>query len=313
MVEAYDRAIAALPHEEFFMKVRTLLLFVGVLCAVVAGAEPFSGKVTEVLAPDLLKVERDGAPYEVRLYGADAPEAGQPFSAEALAFAKEKALGQVVTVEGVATDTLGKVVGSVKLADGSDLATLLIAGGFAWWDEKNAPEAKALQAANAKALLAKGGLFKEGAPLAPWDFRKSHGADAYAYTLKPVEKKEEEKKPVELKLKGDMKESASTALALPPGINVPKDAMAMIDRHKPRIAMDASGKPMGITADDIASVPEVAALGFQNGDIATAVNGIPIRSELDAYGAAMQLMGKKDFTISVDRGGSKVDIPVHID
>lgn len=292
------------------------------LWATTGTADSFTGKVTAVPAADLLTVDRGGAPYEVRLYGADAPEAGQPFADDALALVRSKALGQEVVVDGQATDTIGKIVGTVKLPDGTDLAASLISQGLAWWDEKNAPEAKALQGANAKALIGKSGLFKDAAALTPWDFRKSHGGEKYEYNRKPVEEKAE-KAPVVLKLKGDMTEGKETAdlgaggtlpggLALPPGVKIPQEAMGLVEKHKPRIAMDPSGKPMGLTADSISQIPFAGMFGFQDGDVFTGVNGMPIRSEVDVMGAVANLQGKKDFTISVNRGGKTIDVPIHV-
>jgi len=285
---------------------------VAMLLATATHAEPFPAKVTEVLAADLLKVEREGAPYEVRIYGADAPEPGQPFAAEALAFTKTKAMGQAVTVNGMATDSLGKIVGTVTLADGTDLGAALVGGGFAWWDEKNAPEAKALKGANAKALIGKAGLFSDPASLTPWDFRKSHGGEAYEYASKPEEKKVEAKAPVELKLKGDMKEGTETAALAIPGVEIPSDINGLISKHKPRIATGADGKPQGITADDIANIPYAAALGLQNGDIITGINGMNIRSEMDVLSAIPKLKGEKNFRVKINRGGQDIDVPVNI-
>lgn len=282
----------------------------GACLAGFAHAEAFTGKVVDVVRPDYVKIDN----FEVRVYGADAPEPGQPFADESLAFAKSKLLGQTVTADGVATDSLGKIVAKITLADGGDYAALLVAGGYAWWDEKNAPEAKALQGANAKALLGKAGLFKDAAALTPWDYRKSHGAEAYSYSTKPAEEKVDPKAPKVLKLKGDMTESApkEESAQLPAGITVPKEYQGLVDKHKPRFATDASGNPIGVTADNIADNPIAAALGFQNGDIATGVNGMPVRSMADIMGAVGKLNGAKNVTVTVNRGGKNVDIPINI-
>lgn len=295
------------------MRAQSTTFSIALLLTLSAHADPFPAKVSDVLAADLIRVERDGAPYDVRIYGADAPETGQPFAAEALAFTKAKALGQAVTVNGMATDNLGKIVGTVTLADGSDLGAALVAGGFAWWDEKNAPEAKALKGANAKALIAKAGLFQDPASLAPWDFRKSHGGEAFEYASKPEEKKVETKEPIEFKLKGDMKEGAPSEPALAiPGVEIPSDINSLIAKHKPRVATGADGKPQGITADDIANIPYAAALGLQNGDIITGVNGMNIRSEFDVLSAIPKLKGEKNFRVKINRGGQDIDIPVNL-
>lgn len=276
----------------------------------------FEGKVTEVLAADLLKIERDGAPYEVRLYGADAPEPGQPFSAEAVTFVKEKTAGQVVKAEGMAVDSLGKMVATVALPDGTDLGLALVSAGLAWWDEPNAPEAKDLKSATVKALTGKKGLFEEAAALAPWDYRKSNGGAEYTYSVKPVEEKPKvAEAPIELKAKGDMTESSSSnALIgqLPDGIKIPEQYQAMVAKHNPRIATDANGNPVGLTADGLGENPISAMLGFQNGDVITGVNGMPLRSMADIENAVSSLKGTKNVKISVTRGGKSIDVPIPI-
>lgn len=291
-------------------------LALGLLAGTGAFGAPFAGKVVSVEAADLLTVERDGAPYPVRLYGADAPEPGQPFAAESLAFVKERALGQEVKVETLATDSGGKMVGSVALPDGTDLATALVTGGMAWWDEPNAQEAKALKGATAKALVGKTGLFKEPGALAPWDYRKSHGGELYTYSLKPVEVKEEAPKgPIEIKAKGDMTESAPATdlvAALPPSLKIPEQYAGMVKQFNPRFATDANGNVRGVTADGLGMLGGMFGVGIQDGDVITGINGMPIRNASDIEALVSGLNGVKDVKVSVDRGGKVVEVPIPI-
>lgn len=284
--------------------------------AVSAQGGGFEGKVVEVVAADLLKIEREGAPYEVRIYGVDAPEPGQAFSAEAAKFVKEKTAGQVVKAEGLAVDSLGKMVASVTLPDGTDLGLALASAGLAWWDEVNAPEAKVLKGATVKALVGKLGLFTEAAALAPWDYRKSNGGTAYTYSVKPAEEKPKAVEgPVELKAKGDMTEgSTSNDLVnqLPSGFEIPEQYKGMVAKHNPRIATDANGNAVGLTADGLGENPLSAMLGFQNGDVITGVNGMPLRSMADIENAVSSLKGTKNVKISVTRGGKSIDVPIPI-
>jgi len=296
---------------------RRLLLLPCALLALAlpaTAADSFSATVLEVPQPDLFLLQRDKEePLRLRLYAADAPEPGQAEADAATAFVKSLLKDATVQVEVLTKDDLGVDVGTVTLADGRSLAVLLVESGLAWWDEPNAPEAREVKSANVKAMTNQQGLWK--APgLAPWDFRRSHGGEKYTYSVKAAAPAPAEPEKVVLKAKGDMTESApsASAMSLPGGIEVPAEVAPLIEKHKPRIATDEAGNPIGLTADDIGNIPFAGMLGFQNGDIFTAVDGMSIRSEADVLGLVSQLKGKKKFNITVRRGGRPVDIPINI-
>jgi endonuclease YncB( thermonuclease family) len=188
---------------------RHLFMFLCSVAAtmVTASSESFSAKVTAVNEGDVLTILRDGAaaPEELRLYGVDCPEPGQPMNDEARKFTSEKALNQTVSVEVIAKDNEGKAVAIVTLDGDVRLHQALLAAGLAWWDSENTPEDRELRRQSAAAITTTAGLWKDPAPLSPWDYRRSHNLPSIKYSLKnedpkPAEKHEE--KPKVLSAKG---------------------------------------------------------------------------------------------------------------
>jgi endonuclease YncB( thermonuclease family) len=135
--------------------------------------EEVSGKVTEVVDGDTVRVETPAGIKEFKLYGVDCPEKGQPQYDEACKFVSTLLVGKDVkcnVVEGGGA--------YVTLSDDTDVNTRIVAEGYAWWNKKEAAGDRGLRTANAEALKGKKGLWKDPAPLAPWDYRASNPADA---------------------------------------------------------------------------------------------------------------------------------------
>lgn len=285
------------------------------IVAGLAGATAFAAEsvtVAGVLEGDLLLVKRAGAMEEVRLYGIDCPEKGQPEAEAALDLAKRTVLNQDVTLEERARDKQGKPVVDIILADERNLGAVLLEAGLAWWDTNNTPDLPKFKSLNAKAIGGETGIFKEAAPLAPWDYRKSHNLPPVEYNLAPVaevpEKKEE---PMTLAAKGTGLYEEKTVDAGAIEFKGDVDYMGLVPKHKPRIATDESGNPIGLTADDISGIPYAQQLGFQNGDIISSVNGNPITNLAGLMPLAEQLKGSKKINVTVMRNGQPV--PINID
>src|SRR5262249_61586917 len=105
---------------------------VGVVGAFTIAA--FEATVIGIAEGDTLTVLReDQTPVRVRLHGIDAPENGQPFWAQAKAFASDLADGKVVRVEPTDFDRDRHVVAHVILPDGRHLNRELVRAGLAWW------------------------------------------------------------------------------------------------------------------------------------------------------------------------------------
>lgn len=146
---------------------------------------PFYGKVTRVLDGDTLRVTPDGNfTRRVRLARVDAPEAGQPYGAEAMKRLKQLVEGQTVYVEWEKKDANGHLLGIVHLPNarfadeppstpGRDVVVnlLMVAEGFAWHvaSQGNAP---AYSAAQAEARKARRGLWANPNPISPILWRR---------------------------------------------------------------------------------------------------------------------------------------------
>jgi len=281
-------------------------------------AESFTGTVATMTSADKYQVLKEGTPVDVRLYGADAPEPGQPMAEEAKAAAVAAIAGNPVRVDVLTKDNLGVAV-AVVVAGEIGLSHLLVGEGLAWYDDQNAPGDKSLKKLNAQAIAEGKGIWKEAAPLAPWDFRRSHGGEQFKYSVKPEEAPvpakpaEPEKEEVKsISAKGDQVYTSN--YTLPAGTKMPEglNEADLILRHQPSIATDASGKPLGFTAKDISQIPFAKQLGFQDGDIITSVNGIQTTDINQIMMMAPQFKDVKQFNVTILRGGKPVTQNIRI-
>lgn len=142
--------------------------------------DSFSGKVVGVSDGDTIRVMRDGKEVRVRLWGIDSPEGGQPFSIAAKKRMSDLVFGKSVTVDIRDTDRYGRSVGRVFLDRPTggkvlrtDINTVMVMDGYAWWFERYAPMDKNLKAAQEDASRAKRGLWSEAGAVAPWEWRKT--------------------------------------------------------------------------------------------------------------------------------------------
>lgn len=142
-----------------------------------------SGMVVDLPDSDVLLLRtEDKSLHRIRLNGIDAPELKQDFGetsrTELASLVKEKSVRVVTHSE----DRSGQIIGDVylKISDSAEETFLnahLVTQGLAWHFVRYAPDNKALADAEKSAREAKAGLWKEGTPLAPWDWRRQQ-ADA---------------------------------------------------------------------------------------------------------------------------------------
>lgn len=274
-------------------------------------------EVAAVPAPDKLTVTIDGEKQDIRLYGVDCPEPGQPFHEEALAYVTEKALEKTVTVEVLTTDNLGIPVARVILPGYVNLNNTLLSKGLGWWDQPNAPEDGVLKRDSAKALIEETGLWSEATPLAPWDYRKSHEGEEYTYSVAPkVEEApmaatEEETPTLSASGKGRYVEKENAYSAKDLNIDPASlDINSLIGKHQPRIATGPDGQPLGLTASAINEIPGAAQLGFQDGDVITGLNGDNINNLGQVYGLIEKNRNAKQFQVNILRNGRPITINI---
>ncbi len=288
-----------------------LALVVCLLFALSTPAESFRGVIrAEGTQGDLVTVSREGKPLTIRLYGVACPVAGQPMADAATSRVLEAAMESTVSIELVGQDKAGTPVAQVTLPDGTSLNEDLVRQGLAWWDAPNTPEARTIQKAATEAISAGRGLWSTPAPLAPWDYRASNGLEPVRYQKadtapeKPATPAPAAEVPT-LQAKGDGN----------PDDYFPEDPaehIALMLKHQPRIIYDKAGKAVGLTADDIASVPGAGRVGLKNGDIVRSVNGIALTDEAQVLGLVTQLQGVKQLDLAVQRNGAitKITIPL---
>jgi len=293
--------------------------------------------VTAVVEGDLLLVTDAGSSERVRLYGIDCPERGQPKAEDAAKFVSDRVQAKTVDIERVTEDTDGKPVVVVRYGDERNLAHELLTAGLAWWDQNNAPKATELQGLNAKAIIGERGIWSEAVPLAPWDYRLSHGLPAieYAEDAPPTasaEAQETVERPRVLKLKGDGEFTDGGYEGLgqresnrPPPTAAPLSALGvsgdtniaglgnvndLMTRHNPRFVTGNNGQVIGFTADDITSLPYVSQFGVREGDIISNVNGRPVRDITDILAMVTEFQDQKNFEVGIVRNGQRITIPV---
>lgn len=138
--------------------------------AVAAEPQTFTGKAVSVHDGDTLHV-LDGANVEhtIRLEGIDAPERKQAFGTVARDRLAEITKGKAVTVRGGKRDKYGRTVARLEV-EGRDVCERLVREGLAWHYTRYSDDG-ALAEAEIDARRRRRGLWADGKPVAPWDWR----------------------------------------------------------------------------------------------------------------------------------------------
>jgi endonuclease YncB( thermonuclease family) len=128
------------------------------------------GKTVGVTDGDTISVlDAEKRQHKVRLEGIDAPESAQPFGTQAKKALSEKVFGKEITVKETGKDKYGRTLGHVYVSK-QHVNRELIEEGFAWhYKEYNRDPNFA--AAENEARAAKRGLWRDGVPTPPWDYR----------------------------------------------------------------------------------------------------------------------------------------------
>jgi micrococcal nuclease len=150
--------------------------------AVVASGPAWEpGRVTRIIDGDTYELLVGGALVRLRLLGADAPEASQPFGHQATDSVRAMLQGRLVSLQRRGTDLYGRTLGAVQVPVASRwpapaavaLDSVLVVRGWAWaFDPDHAQAARAGQ--QLAAQQAGRGLWKCGTewPVAPKVWRR---------------------------------------------------------------------------------------------------------------------------------------------
>jgi endonuclease YncB( thermonuclease family) len=119
--------------------------------------------------------------HRIRLAGIDAPERGQPFGSRSREYLAKWIHRQDVVVDWHKRDRYGRIIGIV-IAFGHDIGLEQVRGGMAWWyrayaHEQTAEDRLLYELAEDEARAAKRGLWSEGDPIPPWDWRRTRGRE----------------------------------------------------------------------------------------------------------------------------------------
>ncbi|NNM20881.1 MAG: nuclease [Gammaproteobacteria bacterium] len=141
-----------------------------------AGAPVFEARTGIVYDGDSFLVKRGRNEIEIRLYGIDAPEKAQPWSAEARKALDKLIGGRMLRIDPVETDRYDRIVARVYRADDDLYVNAeMIRQGHAWVYRRYTDERKLL-ASEKLARRDDAGLW--GLPgqqrQAPWDWRAEH-------------------------------------------------------------------------------------------------------------------------------------------
>lgn len=155
---------------------KQLSLFFAALIAFATHAETLTGVVTDIADGDTLTIlDSSKRQIKIRLAGIDAPEKGQAFGNRSKDNLVNLVFNKIVMVEAEKQDRYGRTVGKVFHSE-KDINLLQIRAGLAWWYEKYRKEQtpadqRLYQDAEQQARAQKVGLWRDPAPVAPWDFR----------------------------------------------------------------------------------------------------------------------------------------------
>lgn len=175
-----SQALSALRH------LARCLVATGVLASAAAWCQGIEGTVVEVSTGDTLTIiDGSRVRHKIRLAGIDAPESRQPFGPESRKGLAGLVLGRQVGIERRKDDIYGRVVARVLVQPpdcaacprNRDVALAQLEAGLAWWfrderREQSLEEQGYYEYAEFDARARRIGLWRDAAPIPPWDWRK---------------------------------------------------------------------------------------------------------------------------------------------
>ena len=170
-------------------QMRCLTFLFTLLFGLTCYAGTIDGCVVSVADGDTVTVlDSDKVQHKIRLSGIDAPEKAQAFGNRSKESLSDLVFSKAVTVVTEKKDRYGRDVGKV-LINGVDANLEQVQRGFAWHykayeREQSANDRKLYDLAENEARAAKRGLWRDPAPIAPWDWRKVRLPDGFILNSK---------------------------------------------------------------------------------------------------------------------------------
>ena len=140
-----------------------------------AQAGELRGRVVGVIDGDTMDVlDARRQQYRIRLAEIDAPEKGQPFGQQSKQSLSDLCFGRDAVIEGKSRDRYGRVIGRVGCS-GIDANAEQVRRGMAWVFDRYAAD-RSLYALQDEAREARRGLWRDSAPVPPWEYRRAAAA-----------------------------------------------------------------------------------------------------------------------------------------
>lgn len=141
------------------------------LAAPLGALADLTGKVVGVADGDTLTVLIEREQIKVRLAGIDAPEKSQAFGNRAKQSLAELCLGEVAHLAEQGKDRYKRTLAQVT-CNQTDVNAEQVRRGFAWAYRKYLPADSPLFAIEQKAQEEQLGLWRDPAPMPPWEWRR---------------------------------------------------------------------------------------------------------------------------------------------
>ncbi|VAW86543.1 hypothetical protein MNBD_GAMMA18-475 [hydrothermal vent metagenome] len=147
-----------------------IALFLVISAAQTVNAEPYKATVVQVWDGDSIVVSTVTGPQQIRIFGIDAPEKGQPYGTEAKRYLERWLKNQQVTIEPLEQDSYQRTIANVTQQQRS-VADRLVERGFAWVYRRYNSSSELIKK-EARAKRERRGLWQNSQPTPPWLWRQ---------------------------------------------------------------------------------------------------------------------------------------------
>lgn len=133
--------------------------------------EYIMGKVVKVSDGDTFSIlTESNEQIRIRVYGIDAPEAGQAYSEKSRLYLAKMVAGRKVTIEVKSTDKYGRKVAKTKTETINDVGLEMLRAGYAW-HYSHFDNTKEYIQAEREAREKRAGLWADKNPVNPYEYR----------------------------------------------------------------------------------------------------------------------------------------------
>lgn len=156
-------------HTIFCRLIFSFLLMIFLVSSPESYSQTFTGRITRIINGDEFQFQTSDSTFTVNMYGIDAPEKGQAYGPQTIAYMETFLWAQAeIRLRKSASQ---KGIFAILFIDNKDLNYLMVKNGFAWYDRIHVIDEE-LALAELHARENKLGLWMSKTPVPPWDFRE---------------------------------------------------------------------------------------------------------------------------------------------